>query len=134
MKFLIAEDDFVSRKFIQKVLSRYGECDVVVDGLEALDVFLMSLDEENYYNVVFLDIMMPNLDGLKVLENIRKLEKQYNLSDDKKVKIVMTTALDSAQKVMKSFEEGSQAYAVKPLDVEKILKVLENMGIYLEKA
>ena len=44
MKILIAEDDFASRKFMLKFLSKYGECDVTVDGLEAVDAFTMALD------------------------------------------------------------------------------------------
>lgn len=44
-KILIAEDDMVSRKFLSKVLSEYGECDIVVDGLEAVEAFMMSSKE-----------------------------------------------------------------------------------------
>ena len=40
MKILIAEDDMISRKFLSKLLSQYGECDIVVDGMEALDVMM----------------------------------------------------------------------------------------------
>ena len=49
MRVLIAEDDLVSRKFLFKFLSQYGECDLVVDGLEALDAFLISMKENNPY-------------------------------------------------------------------------------------
>ena len=44
MKILLAEDDFASRKFMDKQLSRYGECDVMVDGEEAVDAFMMALE------------------------------------------------------------------------------------------
>ena len=42
MRILIAEDDLASRRFLFKFLSQYGECDLTVDGLEALDAYLMS--------------------------------------------------------------------------------------------
>ena len=45
MKILIAEDDMISRRFLLKFLSQYGECDVVVDGMEALDAYLISVKE-----------------------------------------------------------------------------------------
>ena len=50
MKILIAEDDFASRKFMLRFLSKYGECDVTVDGMEAVDAFLMALDGDEGYD------------------------------------------------------------------------------------
>ena len=44
MRILIAEDDFASRKFMLKFLSKFGECDITVDGMEAVDAYLMALD------------------------------------------------------------------------------------------
>ncbi len=57
MRILIAEDDFASRKFMLKFLSKFGECDVTVDGMEAVDAYLMALDAETPYDLVCLDIM-----------------------------------------------------------------------------
>ena len=45
MKILLAEDDFVTRKFMASFLSKYGECDVTVDGMEAVDAFMLALEE-----------------------------------------------------------------------------------------
>ncbi len=58
MKILIAEDDLVSRSFLSRFLEKYGDCDLVVDGLEALDAFLMALKEKDPYRLICLDIMM----------------------------------------------------------------------------
>jgi two-component system chemotaxis response regulator CheY len=124
MRILIAEDDFVSRRYITKVMSEFGECDVTVDGMEALDVFLMSLDEGKYYDLICLDIMMPLLDGVKALKTIRKLEEERNIPNEKRAKVIMTTALSNSEDVLGSFDSGSEAYAVKPLDVAKIKEVL----------
>jgi two-component system chemotaxis response regulator CheY len=46
---LIAEDDYASRTLLFKFLSKYGECDLTVDGMQALDAYLMSLDDNNPY-------------------------------------------------------------------------------------
>ena len=59
MRILIAEDDFASRKAILKFLSAYGECDVTVDGMEAIDAFMMALEEEDPYDLICLDVMIP---------------------------------------------------------------------------
>ncbi|MBP5652617.1 MAG: response regulator, partial [Lachnospiraceae bacterium] len=76
MKILIAEDDFASRKFMLRFLSKYGECDITVDGLEAVDAFLMALEGGDGYDLVCLDIMMPALDGYQTLKAIRDIEKE----------------------------------------------------------
>lgn len=131
MHILIAEDDYVSRRFMLKLLSQYGECDVTVDGMEAIDVFMMSLDEGKYYDLICLDIMMPEVDGLKALKTIRKLEIERGVPEDKRAKIIMTTALNATDQILDAFESGSEAYSVKPINTEKLLEVLDKLGIHL---
>lgn len=129
MRILIAEDDMVSRKFLLKFLSRYGECDVVVDGLEALDAYLISVKESNPYDLICLDIMMPKVDGVKVLKAIRDLEKQKGILPMKRSKIIMTTALAESQYVQRAFEIGCEAYAAKPIDTQKLFEVIRKLGL-----
>lgn len=129
MRILIAEDDLVSRKFLYKFMSQYGECDLVVDGLEALDAFLMSVKDNNPYDLICLDIMMPKVDGVKALKAIRDLESQKGILPEKRAKVIMTTALAETQLVQDAFEIGCEAYAAKPIDIEKLAAVLEKLGI-----
>lgn len=129
MKILIAEDDFASRKFMLRFLSKYGECDVTVDGMEAVDAFLMALDGDEGYDLVCLDIMMPALDGYQVLKTIRDIEKERNIPDNKASKIIMTTALNEGRNVTKAFELGCVAYAGKPIDQEKFENVLRKLEL-----
>ena len=127
MKILIAEDDFASRKFMLRFLSKYGECDVTVDGMEAVDAFLMALDSEEGYDLVCLDIMMPALDGYQVLKAIRDIERERGIPEEKASKIIMTTALNEGRNVTKAFELGCVAYAGKPIDQEKFENVLRKL-------
>lgn len=129
MKILIAEDDMVSRKFLSKFLSQYGECDMVIDGLEALDAYMMSIKENEPYDLICLDIMMPKVDGVKVLKAIRDLELQKNVLTEKRAKIIMTTALAEAQYVQTAFQYGCEAYASKPIDTKKLHEVLVKLGL-----
>jgi two-component system chemotaxis response regulator CheY len=129
MRILIAEDDMTSRKFLSKFLSQYGECDVVVDGMEALDAYLISVKENDPYDVICLDIMMPKVDGVKVLKAIRDFEKQRGLLPEKRVKIIMITALADTEYVHKAFEIGCEAYAAKPIDTEKLIEVMKKLEI-----
>ncbi|MCT4632986.1 MAG: response regulator [Firmicutes bacterium] len=129
MRILIAEDDFVSRKFLFKFLNQYGECDVTVDGLETIEVFMMSLDEDNYYDLVCLDIMMPEVDGIQVLKTIRKLEEDKGLDEESKVKVIMTTALNNVEQIHTAFDSGSEGYAVKPIDTDKFKDVMKKLKL-----
>jgi Response regulators consisting of a CheY-like receiver domain and a winged-helix DNA-binding domain len=129
MRILIAEDDMVSRNFMIKFFSRFGECDVVVDGLEAIDAFLIALKEKNPYELICLDIMMPKVDGIKALKTIRDFEKQYDIIKEARAKIIMTTALTEAQLVHTAFDYGCHAYATKPIDTQKLTEVLDKLGL-----
>jgi len=127
LKILIAEDDMVSRKLLFKVLADYGECDAVVNGIEAIDAFLLSIKEKEPYDMICLDIMMPKADGIQVLKTIRDLEKQYKIK--KSSKIIMVTALSETEVVDDSFEKGADAYATKPIDLDKFLEVMRNLEL-----
>lgn len=129
MRILIAEDDFASRKILLKFLSEFGECDVTVDGMEAIDAYLMALEEENPYDLVCLDVMMPIMDGYQALKNIRDIEKEKNIPEEKTAKVIMTTALNEEKNVKKAFELGCTVYCAKPIDMEKLKSMLVKLGL-----
>lgn len=133
MRILIAEDDYVSRKFLYKFMSQFGECDITVDGMEAIEVFLMALDDKNYYDLICLDIMMPEVDGIKALKTIRKLEEERGVPEGKLAKVIMTTALNDPKGIFETFDLGSEAYAVKPIDTDKLIDVLKRLKLLTEE-
>ena len=128
MRILIAEDDFASRKAILKFLSAYGECDVTVDGMEAIDAFMMALEEEDPYDLICLDVMMPVTDGYQALKNIRDIEREHNVDPADQARVIMTTALNEEKNVKKAFELGCTVYCAKPIDLEKLKDMLEKLG------
>ena len=129
MKILLAEDDFVTRKYMSNFLSKYGECDVTVDGMEAVDAFLMALEDGEPYDLVCLDIMMPVMDGYQALVGIRNLEKENNIPEEKAVKVIMTTALNEEKNVKMAFELGCTIYSGKPIDQERYDQALRKLGL-----
>jgi two-component system chemotaxis response regulator CheY len=129
LKILLAEDDFASRKFMMRFLEKYGECDVTVDGMEAVEAFKMALEAKEGYDLVCLDIMMPVLDGYQALSQIREIEKEYGVPEKERVKIIMTTALNEKRNVTKAFELGCTAYAGKPIDQDKFENVLRKLEL-----
>lgn len=129
MKILVAEDDLASRRFLSKFLAQYGEVDLVVDGLEALDAYLMAVKEKALYDLICLDIMMPKVDGVKVLKAIRDFETKQGVVSEQRVKVIMTTALAETDYVNQAFEIGCEAYAAKPIDTNKMLEVIKKLGL-----
>lgn len=63
MKILIVEDDFYSRKILKKFLTAYGEVDIAINGEEAVAAFKLAWEENQPYDLITLDIMMPIMDG-----------------------------------------------------------------------
>ncbi len=130
MRVLIVEDDFSSRKILQTILSAHGTCDIAVDGKEAIDAYKASWLHNTPYDLICMDIMMPNVDGLQALAEIRKIEKEMEISDKNGVKVVMTTALDDPKTVVQSYYKyGATSYIVKPIGKQKLLKELEKLGL-----
>lgn len=129
MKILLAEDDFVTRKFMVNFLSKYGECDVTVDGMEAVDASMMALEDEEPYDLICLDIMMPVMDGYQALVAIRKLEKEKNIPEDKAVKVIMTTALNEERNVKMAFELGCTIYSGKPINQDRFEQALKKLNL-----
>ena len=134
MRILIAEDDPSSREFLFKLLKKYGECDLAVDGFEALDAFLISVKENNPYDLLCIDIMMPKFDGLKVLKAIRDIEAQRNTVPERRVKIILTTALDISKDARNSFEIEYDAFIPKPINTIKLLEILQIMGLIADNS
>ena len=103
MKTLIVEDDFVSRLLLQASLAPYGECHIAVNGRVAVEAFRAAREQGQRYDLICMDIMMPEMDGQEALRQIRKLEDDADILSGDAVKVVMTTALDDIGSVMTAF-------------------------------
>ncbi len=130
MRYLLAEDDFGSRRLLQVLLQKYGLCDVVMDGAEAVEAFRLAWEENNPYHAVFLDIMMPNLDGQQALRQIRVIESELGIDARSEVKVVMTTALEDPKNVVEAYYQGgATSYLVKPIDRHVLHTEMERLGL-----
>jgi two-component system chemotaxis response regulator CheY len=130
MRILIVEDDFVGRKVMHQLLLEYGECDVAVDGVEAVKAFDLAWEANQPYDVMFLDIMMPNMSGHEALKIIRDKEKERGVTPQKEVRVIMTSALDDVKNVTQSFfQGGASAYLVKPIERRKVIEELRKLGL-----
>lgn len=127
MKILIAEDDFINRRFLFKFFSQYGDCDMVVNGEEAVSAFMFSIEEDEPYDLICLDIMMPKLDGLKSLKMINSIEKDKRINKEELSRKFVITALDNVKDVQKAFELGCEVYVAKPINTAKLIEVMRKL-------
>ena len=130
---MIVEDDLVSRRLMEKLLSSYGECEVVTNGLEAIDAFHEAYAEKRPYDLMCLDIMMPRMDGHEVLRCIRQLEDKRRIDGKQRVRVIVTTALSDRKNVMRAIFGKCEAYLVKPIGKENLLEKLELLGFSPKK-
>lgn len=129
MRILIVEDDFVNRQLLTKLLAPFGQSDVAINGQEAIDAFNLANQNEQPYDLVCLDIMMPVKDGYETLEEIRQIEDKLGIKGLDGVKIIMTTAVDTKESIMKSFRDGCESYLVKPIGKPSLYNEMEKLGL-----
>lgn len=132
MKSLIVDDDFFSRRILQTILAVHGECHVAVGGKEALFAFEQALEDNQPYDLICLDIMMPEMNGQDVLKTIREIETDKKIHGTDCVKIIMTTAVDDIDSIKRAFREQCECYLIKPINKAKLLKVLSDFGLICE--
>lgn len=129
MKTLIVEDEFTSRLLLQKMLEQYGECHVAVHGREAVEAVKASVAAGQPYDLVCLDIMMPLMDGQETLRAIRAIEANAGIHGLDGVKVIMTTVLGDKDNIMESFREQCDGYLVKPIEKDKITRLLNQFEL-----
>lgn len=122
MKTLIVEDDFTSRLVLHTFLSRYGECHIAVNGAEAVRAFRSALESGRSYDLICMDIMMPEMDGKEAVRQVRAIEAEHRILSTSGAKIIMTTAVSEIKEVAKCFHDLCDAYLVKPIDLSKLLQ------------
>jgi len=129
MRILIVEDDMSSRLLLRKQLESFGNCDVAVNGKEAVQAFRQAHESGDPYRLVCLDIMMPEMDGQEALKLMRAEETSRALPPSRAAKIVMTTALHDLDNVTNAYHELCDGYLVKPILREKLVGLLKELDL-----
>ncbi len=129
MKTLIVEDDFTSRLLLQQILLKWGQAHIAVNGKEAVEAVRIAMESGDPYNLICLDIMMPEMDGQEALKHIRKLEEDCCILSYQGAKIIMTTALGDMKNVNNAFHGLCDAYLVKPIDKKKLVENLQTLAL-----
>lgn len=120
LRVLLVEDDFVSRILLHTFLSRHGECHIAVNGREAVEAFRSAADRGEPYQLICMDIRMPEMDGREAVRQIRAIEESVGTLSTLGAKIFMITTVREIKEVTLCFRELCDAYLVKPVDLGEL--------------
>lgn len=122
LSILVAEDNQINALLIRSLLSKLGHQAVITsDGNEALESWLSAKSAGTLYDLVLMDIQMPNLDGIETTKRIRNLEAGR---PDRRTPILALTANTLVEDRYACFEAGMDGFLIKPLDREKLAEAL----------
>jgi two-component system chemotaxis response regulator CheY len=120
MRILVVDDDAPNRKLLKDIGSRLGECDAAEGGQAALTEFKKAWEEWRPFNLIFLDVLMPDMDGTQVLLKIREIEKDKKISEQHQARIIMDCV-----------KNGCDEFIVKPIDVQLVFEKIKKLGLMI---
>jgi len=123
-RILLAEDVEINREIVMSILEpTHLEIDCAENGIEAVNMYSNSPEK---YDLIFMDLQMPEMDGYEATRNIRLL----NFPDAKTIPIIAMTANAFQEDIEKCLEAGMNSHLGKPLELEK---VIDKLRFYLPK-
>jgi two-component system chemotaxis response regulator CheY len=125
---LVVDDDAVSRVLLQRLLERRFHVSAVNDGRAAVAAHETALAWGAPFELVCLDIMLPDWDGHRALRELRRLERACLKAPAVGAKVVMVSAMRDSSHVLQAFRDSCDGYLVKPLDAAKLEKTLHQLG------
>ncbi len=133
LRILVVEDDFTSRQLMVTALSRYGDCHVAKDGLEAVQAVIESYEKTPTvpYDLICMDVQMPNMDGTVASKTIREIERGKDIEGTEfESVIIMISCVEDPKVIMKAcYQCGANHYFVKPLDLNQMTRQMQKLGL-----
>jgi two-component system, chemotaxis family, chemotaxis protein CheY len=129
LRMLIVEDEFLSRQLLLMYVEEYGHCDVAVNGNEAVTAVMSAYERKIPYDIVFMDIMLPEKDGQTALKEIREYEASLGILGNETCKVIMITALSDAGTVMESFKNQCEGYVTKPYSKAMVEEAIAKLDL-----
>jgi two-component system, chemotaxis family, chemotaxis protein CheY len=129
LKTLIVEDEFTSRALLRELLKRYGAPQVAMNGKEAVEAVQTALKAGEPFDLICMDILMPEMDGQEALKQIRGLEEEAGIAAGARAKVIMTTSLSDRDTVLEAIRAQADYFLVKPIDSRALLEELRQLGL-----
>ena len=127
LRVLLADDNQMNTKLAHMAMTRKGhDVSSVADGKQAFELYLESLKEnEKTFEVIFMDLRMPVMDGIEATEQIRKYETEHEISP---VPIIALTAETGDEWKSKALEKGLDGFVSKPINIEQMAGIIQQYG------
>lgn len=116
MKILVVDDESVSLRKMELIMKSYGTCDKVENGQAAIDAFVKAWGDWSPYDLISLDMLMEGMNGSETLSKIREMEILKNVPEDKRVKVIMVTALADKDTIISCVQAGCDDFISKPFE------------------
>lgn len=130
MRVLVVDDDPASRHILAAHLAGLAECAMCASGPEAVAAVSQAIETGAPFDVVFLDIIMPHMDGHETLTQIREVEEAAGMAPKQRVRAVMVTSMDDETNTMTALFDGQvSAYLIKPPNRSELLNKLVALGL-----
>ena len=129
MRILIVDDELVSRTKLELIMESFGECRTAERADDALAAFFSAHKKNEPFDLIMLDIGLPDMSGIEVLSTIRNAEKDLDLDKSRQAKVLMTSSHRDKDRIIASIQSGCDDYIGKPFNLELIRNKLQKIGI-----
>lgn len=129
MHILVVDDEVASRSKMKTLMKTFGEVQSAENGMDAINLFEKAIESGRPFQLVTLDIEMPDLQGTEVLQLIRQIEKDNHIAPHQRAKIMMVTCRLEKQKVVDCIQTGCDAYIAKPFNIKAVQEKINKFGL-----
>lgn len=130
MRALIVDDDFYSRVVLHDMLRAVAECHIAVNGEEAVGAFKKALEDGRPYDLVCLDLVMPEMDGQQALQEMRALEDEQGVDHAARCVVFVVSMVEDNRETNEAFFlGGANCFLVKPIEEVRLMAELRDHGL-----
>ena len=131
-RILIVDDSTAIRESFKEILSSLADCEEAVNGRDAVDLVKRRIHQGKTFDLVLMDIIMPEKDGLTAVKEIREFEQSRGGRESDRLTIVIVTTIREPSRILVAqYECGADAYISKPFTGETVLQTLSGNGLNL---
>ena len=127
MNVLIIDDDLVSRLKMEKIFQTIASIKSASNGKNGFELFKSSLENKVEFDIIVLDIGLPDIGGVEILKEMRQLETENALQESK---IIMVTSHADRETVIQCIQAGCSEHLVKPFDRKAVMEKCKNLGFF----
>jgi len=129
MRTLIVEDVHFLALILQRIIEPYSSADFAHNGAVAIEKYTKAYTKGKAYDLICLDLLLPEMDGFEVLRSLRQFEEECNLPVNERTKVVVISTFNDQKTVAKARAAGCDSYIAKPFRKDRVLRTIEKLGL-----